>query len=120
MTMLFAALFACAPAEVPLKPDMFSTDSYTVHLTPSADPFLMGEEITLGMHVMQDDIGVAGLDVDVEPFMPDMGHGISTDVLITEMEMGMYEAAFTFSMAGHWELTLDVDGETAVVGYAVE
>ena len=39
-------------------------------------------------------------------------------MVVTEMETGdpdMYEAASTFSMAGYWELTLDVDGETAVV-----
>lgn len=123
MQIFFAALLACASNDVPLNPEMVSTDSYMVHLTPSSAPFSMGEEVTLGMHVTQEDAGVAGLTVDVEPFMPDMGHGISTGVVITEMEMGdpgMYEATFTFSMAGYWELTLDVDGETAIVGYDVE
>ncbi len=132
MTLALLTALACTTeegdtaAEVPVNPASVSTsdDLFMVHLTPSSEPFVSGEDVTLGLHVLQDGAGVAGATVDVVPWMVDMDHGTSGDIVVTEMTMGddagMYEAAFSFSMAGYWEVTIDVDGSEAVAAYDVE
>ena len=131
MTLALLTALACTTeagdtgAEVPLNPDSVATsdDLYMVHLTPSSEPFVSGEDVTLGMHVLQDGEGVAGATVEVVPWMVDMDHGTG-EVVVTEMtmgdEVGMYEAAFSFSMGGYWEVTIDIDGSQAVVAYEVD
>ena len=97
---------------------------YMIHLTPSADPYGAGVEVELDMHIMVDDVGVPGATVSVTPFMPDMGHGIDTPPTVTEGDMGMYTAAWTFSMSGLWELDIEIDGsegtDMVTVSYEVE
>ena len=127
------ALLACGPEgdgkhddQVELNPAEVMTHDgmYMVHLTPSSDPFLAAEEVTLMMHVMEAGENVEGAVVTVTPFMPDMGHGISDAPAVMEDGMGMYMASWTFSMAVYWEVELMVDGTSgmdhATVAYEVE
>lgn len=123
------ALLACTstPADsgssVPVNPSQIQTDGGSlIELTPSADPFGAGVPVTLDLLVSREGAPVAGLDVQVVPYMPDMGHGLASGVQVTESTdaIGVYQAAFTFSMSGYWELELLVDQERALVGYEVE
>jgi len=110
------------------NPSEVMTDAglYRIHLTPSSDDFTSGVEVMLDMHVMADDMGVAGATVTVTPFMPDMGHGLDTPPVVTEddMGMGMYTATWTYTMAGLWEVDIEVDStsgvDMATVAYKVE
>ena len=67
---------------------------------------------------------VTGATLQVTPLMPDMGHGINEDVQATESGNGDYLATWSYSMAGQWELTLDVDAsmgtDKVIVTYDVE
>ena len=125
------AVLACSPEGgetdgIELNPPEVMTDAglYMVHLTPSSDPFVAGEEVSLMLHVRQDGADVEGAMVSAEPFMPDMGHGIPDAPAIVEDGMGMYTATWTFTMAGYWEVELMVDGSAgmdhATVAYEVE
>lgn len=127
------ALVACEPAEEADEPDaievnpsevMTEAELYMIHLTPSAEPYTAGEEASLMLHVMVDGAGVEGARVTVEPFMPDMGHGLPDDPVVTGGDMGMFTAAWTFSMPGYWEVELMVDGsegmDHATVAYEVQ
>ncbi len=97
---------------------------YTIHLTPSSDPYGAGSVVGLDMHLTANEADVTGATLTLTPFMPDMGHGIESDPVVTEGEMGMYAAAWTFSMAGLWEVDIDVDGsegaDMVTVSYEVE
>ena len=59
----------------------------------------------------------------VTPWMPDHGHGISEERVLTDVDGGT-EAAFTYSMPGWWEVefVLDHHGESELVtiGWTVE
>jgi hypothetical protein len=123
------ALLACTSGPVdsgataPLNPAQVETDGGAlIELTPSADPFTAGVPVTLDLLVSRDGAPVPELDVQVVPYMPDMGHGLASGVEVTESTeaIGVYQAAFTFSMSGYWELELVVDEESALVGYEVE
>jgi len=110
------------------NPSEVMTDAglYMIHLTPSTDDFTSGVEVVLDMHVMMDEMGVAGATVTVTPFMPDMGHGLDTPPVVTEddMGMGMYTATWTYTMAGLWEVDIEVDGsagaDMVTVSYLVD
>lgn len=75
------------------------------------DPPVAGEDITATLHLMWADDGgdVTDADVVVTPWMPAHGHGIDTEVSVSELGEGEYEAGFIFSMPGTWELQVDVD-----------
>jgi YtkA-like len=48
----------------------------------------------------------------VTPFMPDHGHGTPTEVVVTEIEPGVYRFAPVHTrMAGYWEIGVDVSTE---------
>jgi hypothetical protein len=57
---------------------------------------------------------VDGLDVDVEPWMPAMGHGASTDPVRTVEGDGRYRFdKVELFMPGEWELRLTLSGKTS-------
>lgn len=122
-----AVLAGCAPGAAPVSPDAIETDDglYLIDLAATPDPVVAGEESELMMHVMNlgDEEHVQGAVVGVDPFMPEHGHGIEDDVEVTEPQMGMYVAAWTYTMSGYWEVTIDVDADagadSVVVGYDV-
>ncbi len=128
---LIPLLVACGPEgtaeeQVELNPSEVETDAgvFSIHLTPSSDPFASGDSMELGLHVMFEDVGVENAVVVVTPFMPDMGHGVDDQPTVTEGDMGMYTATWTYSMAGYWEVTIEVDAsegvDTVTVAYEVE
>ena len=122
-------IWACTEGEAPeveTHPSEVETQDglYSIHLTPSAEPYASGEGVELGMHLLADGEDVEGASVAVTPWMPDMGHGIDEAPEVTEDGMGMYTASWTFSMGGYWELELEIDGsegsDRVTVGYEVE
>lgn len=57
---------------------------------------------------------VSGLDVGVEPWMVDMGHGAPTDPVVAEEGGGRYSASdVNFFMPGRWELRMTFGGGLA-------
>jgi hypothetical protein len=116
------ALTACSTG-VPIDPhEVKSAEGlYTLHM--HADDPVAGELTTFGFHLLHDGDNVTGATVAVTPYMPDMGHGITDEPVVTEGEDALYEAVFTYSMGGYWELTIDIDAEPgadqAIVAYEV-
>ena len=86
---------------------------YDLALAPNPDPFVAGEEISLDIEISSIATGemVTGATVTAEPWMPDMGHGTSGAVTVTELGDGLYQGVWTFSMAGTWDVTLGIDGD---------
>lgn len=81
------------------------------------DPPAVGE-VDLTMEVTVDDAPLEGADLELEPWMPAHGHGSNTVPSITHLNDGLYGVDdLTFSMAGHWELEVDVewDDHSAVI-----
>ncbi len=86
------------------------------HLDP--DPPQSGAaEMTLILTV--DGEPLEGAQVSVEPWMPGHGHGSNTDAVVVDEGEGIYRVDdLSFSMAGLWEIRVDVawdDLETQVV-----
>jgi hypothetical protein len=53
--------------------------------------------------------GVEGLAITIQPWMPDMGHGIDIQPIIYEKGSGKYTLDNVYiSMSGHWELRIDI------------
>lgn len=48
--------------------------------------------------------------LEVEPFMPEHGHGPSDPPVVEERGAGEWTATWTFPMAGSWDVTLRVGG----------
>lgn len=125
---LCALLVACGAeeAEAPLAPSSVETESgmYVLELTPSADPWLAGEAVSLEIEVRADGEPTADAALVVTPTMPAMGHGVEQDPVVEALGDGRFTASWTYSMAGYWELELDVTAaqgqDVAVVGYEVQ
>jgi hypothetical protein len=73
-----------------------------------------GKELKLGKNTIDILIrdlngkGIEGLEITVQPWMPDMGHGIDIEPVINEKGGGIYTLDNVhISMSGHWELKLD-------------
>lgn len=120
------ALAACSPGEEERLVDpegLVETDAglYAVRFSADPDPFVSGEPVALGMELYAagTEDGVEGASIVVTPWMPDMGHGISDAPVVTEQGGGRYEATFTFSMGGYWELGVDVDASAGTDSVAV-
>jgi hypothetical protein len=120
-------LAACdAATGVPVDPHMVTTDDglYSLHFHDGHETKL-GEPSILMFHLQDaDQANVEAATITVTPWMPDHGHGIDEEPMMTEADDGMYEATWTYSMGGRWEITIDVDGDagvdTVVVAYDVE
>ncbi len=115
-----ALLAACAQGDpsggADLAPSELTTEGglYVLRITPSSDPFLAGEEAGMEVEIRAGDDAVVGADLQVDPFMPDMGHGVQDAPVVTEAGQGVYRATWTFSMPGYWEVELTVDAEPGV------
>jgi plastocyanin len=88
---------------------------FTVLLTPGADNFTVGEnsaELTL---TDKDGARVEGAAIDLIPWMPLHGHGISARPTAQDMGDGVYRLeGIALPMAGLWELRLTITlGETS-------
>jgi len=111
--------------EVPVNPGIVETDDglFTLVLAPSSDPYGAGEPVELQLEVVSGGADIADVTVAVSAFMPDMGHGLDEEPQ-TSGDGVVFVAAWTFSMAGYWELDIDVEAaegaDTVTVAYAVE
>jgi hypothetical protein len=55
------------------------------------------------------DRDVAGAEITITPWMPEMGHGVSQKPTVTERGGGLYDVEdLIFIMGGHWELRVKV------------
>lgn len=122
---LLLALFACGPTEpqVWLDPTTLTTDAglFTLSVEGSPLPPASGEAFTLGIAVE----GATNASIEVEPWMPEHGHGVHEAPVISAGETaGDFSAEWTFSMAGYWEVRVDVTadegGDGATLAWDVE
>ena len=98
---------------------------YDLTLTADPDPPVAGVA-SLGIDVADAATGAAVTDAEigVTPWMTEHGHGLSEDPVVTELGQGAYEASFTYTMSGTWDLTVSIDAEAGAdevtVAYEVE
>lgn len=85
---------------------------YSLVPTWDPDPPATGDAV-LSMEISEaeDNSPLAGASLTVTPWMTDMGHGVSGDVLIAEDGEGQYAARFAFSMPGTWQITVIIAGD---------
>ncbi len=92
---------------------------YALGLRPDPDPPTVGEAL-LGIGVTDaEGTALEGVLLDVQPWMPEHGHGVTGEPEITELGAGEYEARWIYSMPGYWELTIQVDGPDGPDGVLV-
>lgn len=88
---------------------------------PVAGPFTLHLQVA---DPAADDAPVTGASLDIVPFMPEMGHGISGSPDLTETGAGAYEAAWSWPMSGEWEVTIGISADpgddTYVAVYEVQ
>ncbi|MEJ2314372.1 MAG: FixH family protein [Nitrospirota bacterium] len=82
----------------------------------SVEMLVLGGELSVGMNTLDiivhdaKDSDVMGADITVTPWMPDMGHGVKEQPVITERGGGLYSVEnVEISMPGLWELRVQVD-----------
>ena len=84
-------------------------DGLVAELVFEPDPPQAGD-VDLQIDLSVDGEPVTGATIDVEPWMPAHDHGANTVPVVEELDDGSYMVDdLSFSMAGHWELRLDVD-----------
>lgn len=108
----------CAPA--PTDSGELISDGGTYHLDLTLDPAepVAGEEVLASLLVMTraDMASLTDATVEIEPWMPMHGHGISDPVAVEELGDGLYEGRFVFSMPGSWELRIQIEAEPGTDG----
>ncbi|UCG38056.1 MAG: FixH family protein [bacterium] len=89
-------------------------------MLPSGDLEMGVNSLDLIIHDSSD-ADVTGARIVVEPWMPEMGHGVSTAPAISERGGGMYEVRdVMFSMTGEWELRITVTSGDVTDKVAIE
>ncbi len=102
-----------APTPEPFEGETAVTDGglYTLIWAPDRDPWPDNELVELAMAIERDaGVPEVGALLDVNPWMPTMGHGIAGAVEIEEPEPGIYLASWEFSMPGPWQVEITIDG----------
>ncbi len=76
------------------------------------DPFARGEgEIAIVATSLETSAPIDGLAVSVVPFMPAMGHGATTDPVVTAQGNGKYLASgVVLAMPGDWQMRTQIGG----------
>jgi len=121
-----ALSLACAADEVATDSNHLETHGglYQLQLNAAPDPPKAGEEASLVIEVMAAGEPVEGATVTMEPWMVHHGHGVDEDPMVIEIDPGVYEGTWIYSMSGYWEITIDITGDDghdhAVVGYEVQ
>ncbi|MCB9686728.1 MAG: hypothetical protein H6738_20445 [Alphaproteobacteria bacterium] len=117
--MLFA-LWACAESQTETLPTVFegTSDDGEVSwvLDFGTEPVVGPAEVLLTQTV--DDVPLEVVP-GIEPWMPDHGHGVSEPPVIDALGDGTWEATWTWSMAGAWEVRLDADGHEGAIDVVV-
>jgi hypothetical protein len=107
-----AGTFADAPATV-LTTD---TGSYRIvlHSSPDAQPSRGMNSLRLVVTNIADGTPATGLEVDVVPWMPAMGHGAAVKPTVQAgTEPGVYVVSNVYLfMAGLWEIRATIGGAT--------
>ena len=91
--------------------DSAAPDLYAISASWSPDPPTAGTENTLTLVMTADGTAIDGASLEIVPWMPDHGHGISEEVLVEDLGEGSYEAVFIYSMSGYWELEIHIDAD---------
>lgn len=80
---------------------------YVIELGADPDPPLTGAA-TLHVRIgrAEDGAPVTDATLEVEPFMPAMGHGVGDAPEITTLGDGRFDAAWSYPMAGEWEVRM--------------
>ena len=82
----------------------------TVKLVSSTPSPPAKENNTWILEVSDADGAVEGATIELDPQMPDHGHGTSVASDVAELGAGQYEASpVNLMMAGYWEVTVSVD-----------
>jgi hypothetical protein len=87
---------------------------YEVSTTLVPAQHVAGEAVSVELVIALDGAPELGATVDVEPWMPDHGHGVSDPPVTVEDGDGHYTATWTYPMSGAWELQYRVDGSAGV------
>lgn len=115
-------LAACGGPDV--AEQVLHTESHAYHIDLAFSPAepVAGEDVTATAHVQRhDDLSpVTGAQVVFEPWMPMHDHGIPDEVVVNELDGGVYEGTFAFSMPGSWELRIDIGGDVATGSIEVQ
>ncbi len=91
-----------------------------LNLDFSPDPPEVGAT-ELWMELRVDGAPYEGADFVVEPWMPSHGHGSNTHPVALDEGDGLYWVDdLVFTMAGHWELLIEVEYEDSVAELVVD
>lgn len=109
---LLPLLFACSEPDDTASGGALVTEQglYELDVVMDPDPPASGPS-TLTVEIRAAATGEAelGAELTVSAWMPDHGHGLGEEPVVTEAD-GVYTVALSWSMPGHWELTFVVDG----------
>lgn len=84
-------------------------DGLMAEVVLNPDPPQSGA-VDMTMELFVDGDPLEDATVDIEVWMPSHGHGAATEPVVQEVGDGLYEVDdLSFSMAGQWQLTIDVD-----------
>lgn len=104
-------------AETPATVLTTDTGSYRIalHSAPDAQPSRGVNSLRLVVTKMADGSPAPGLDVDVVPWMPAMGHGASVKPTVQRgAEPGVYTVTnVNLFMPGLWEIRATIGGSTS-------
>ncbi len=92
---------------------------FSVEMVIKDDKFLVGlNSVDIIIHDNRDR-DVTGAEITFAPWMPEMGHGVFEDPVITEKGSGVYTVEnIIIVMGGHWEVRINIkkgDKEDSVV-----
>jgi hypothetical protein len=127
VTWFIAGLLACVPAEADRLPVLSALDSlggaYHLELSPEPDPPTAGDT-ALTIALTAGGEPSPGAALTLLPWMPDHGHGVSSEPEVSEQEGAVYQATWLYPMPGYWEITVTIDGDAGldevVVAYEVQ
>lgn len=91
---LLISLLACAAAP--------EASVYQLNVTIDPDPPVVGAAVLT--------VETDAESMTMDGTMPGMGHGFSSDPVITPVEAGTWTVEVEFSMSGAWELSFSLDG----------
>jgi hypothetical protein len=106
---MLAWLTACAAGVSSDSPQI-----YDVVATLVPAQHVAGETASVELAIALDGAPELGAHIDIEPWMPDHGHGVSEPPVTVELGEGRYQASWTYPMSGAWELLYRVDGSAGV------
>lgn len=75
------------------------------------------QEVWILLYDDGEDESITDADVEIEAWMPEMGHGTSGEEHPEHVAEGMYEGQTDWSMGGEWELRFDVTIEDNLLHY---